>query len=197
MTELRKAAGATAGEVLAGATLSDEARALLGRGEQAPGAFLDTLLAAGALPDAITLLAHALPPREGVWWACRAARTLPLGDEAALPRRCVRAAEAWVFEPTEDKRHAAMELAEALEFEGPASQAALAAFWSGESIAPRDQAPVPPPPGIAGKAVAGAVLLAAVTSGAGDPSPRQRALIEAGIDIANGGAGRGPGEAEG
>jgi hypothetical protein len=56
--------------------------------EQFPPKFLQALLTAGKVEDAVTFCAYLLPRREAVWWACRCART-PLGkiaeERAAAP----------------------------------------------------------------------------------------------------------------
>ncbi|MGA7802704.1 MAG: hypothetical protein WCC36_18050, partial [Gammaproteobacteria bacterium] len=46
-----------------------------------PAGFLALLMERGQYADATRFLAHALPKREGVWWACLAARA-GLGDGA-------------------------------------------------------------------------------------------------------------------
>jgi hypothetical protein len=193
---LPKATAATAGAICARFTPSDAMTAHLDDGGQSPTALLNALVAAGHLVDAVTLLAHALPRREGVWWACQAARTLDLGDEAALSRRTVRAAEAWVFEPDDATRRTAMALAEELGMEGAPAWAAVAAFWAGDSLAPADQPAVPPPDYLWCHAVNGAVLLAAAAGPADQIAARQRALLEQGVDIAAGGTGRPAGAAK-
>lgn len=188
--QLKKATAGTAGEIGAHCDLGAPALRLLGDGSEAPTAFLRRLIEAGHLADAVTFLAHALPPREGVWWACQAARTLGLGSDEALPRRTVRAAEAWVFQPVDARRRAAMSLAEELGFDVPASWAAVAAFWSGDSLAPAEQPKVAPEPHLYCHAVGGGVLLAASRGPADRIAARQRGLLGLGVDIANGGTGR-------
>ena len=187
---LARVKAATAGEIAARLDLSEEAEASLGDGTAPPAAYLRALIEAGHLADAIGFLAHALPKREGAWWAAQCARTLDLGEETSLARRTVRAAEAWVVEPREPARQAAMDLAEELGEDHPASWAAMAAFWSGDSLLPPDMAPVRPDPVLSCRAVAGAVMMTAA-EGPGPAVPdRQRALLAKGLDIANGGDGR-------
>lgn len=151
---------------------------------------LDRLQAAGFLIEAARLLAHALPRREAVWWACMCAAHTAPPDLPEADRLAREAAERWVRRQGDQDRRAALRQAEATSFESPESWAAVAAFWSGGSIAAEDQPAVPPAPHVAGKAVAGAIALAAVRT---DPA-RQRArlsrFMESGRDIAAGGAGR-------
>src|SRR5438477_10479612 len=72
-----------------------------------PGDFLDALAKAGHFTDAVRFLAHALPKREAVWWACLAARETMLEDAAPEVQDALKAAEAWVFKPVEENRRAA------------------------------------------------------------------------------------------
>src|SRR5882762_491792 len=78
-------------------------------GEQCPTVFLRTLVAAGKIADAVTFCAYLLPRREAVWWACGCARTL-LGDIAQSRAACLLAAEAWVYQPDDEHRQAALEV---------------------------------------------------------------------------------------
>jgi len=187
---LAKATADDAGTVAGRCELSGTAIGLLGDGTMPPGPFLDTLIRHDCPGDALTFLAHALPSREGTWWACQAARTRPLGDDGALPRRIVRAAEAWVFQPDDDRRRDVMALAEDLGFDSSASWAGVAAFWSGDSLAPPDQPKVPPKAYLWCHAVNGAVQLAAADGPAEAITARRHTILRLGVDIANGGTGR-------
>ena len=190
---LEKVTVETAAEVAAEAELSEEAAALLGDEAEPPAAYLARLMAADHPVDAIRFLAHALPKREGAWWAAQCVRCLPLGDETALPRRTVRAAEAWVVDPSETARYAACELAEALGFDHPASWAAMAVFWAGDSLAPPDMPAVKPSAHLSCRAVFAAAVLAAAEKGPPEMIPAHHlAMLGQGIDIANGGTGRPP-----
>src|SRR5690349_7350251 len=109
-----------AAEVARPIQLGAAARALLADG-LTPPAFLDLLLAAGELVDACRFLAHLLPRREAVWWAClciRRVETPAGGEDAEAP---LRAAEQWVADPSEDHRWAARRSAEAVELSTPAA----------------------------------------------------------------------------
>lgn len=169
--------------------LPAEAGALLSGQADVPAA-IAALAGAGFLVEASRMVAHALPRRESVWWACMCAtHTAPpgLGEADARARDL---AEEWVRRQTDEVRRAAMAEAERAGFGSPEAWAAVAAFWSGDSMSPLGQPLVPPAPHLAGTAVAGSVALAAVR---GDPS-RQKArlmrFLEGARDIAAGGTGR-------
>jgi hypothetical protein len=155
-----------------------------------PAQYLNELIAAKKLEQAIQFFAFALPPREAVWWTCLCSR-------AAFPEPApkhlldaVEAAEAWVRKPTEELRRAAMARAQATDFQSPATWAAVAAFWSGGSLAPADLPAVPVPPHLLGVAVAGAVALAAVQTEPQRANEKREHYLASAVDVANGGNGR-------
>jgi len=155
---------------------------------------LAALEAGGFLIEAARLTAHALPKREAGWWACMcAAHTAP--PDLPEPDRAAReAAEVWVRQQADAPRRLAMERAQASEFGTPEAWAGVAAFWSGDSMAPEGQAPVPPAPHLTGTAVAGAVALSAVRGDVSRRNARLKRFLESGRNIAAGGPGRMPPE---
>jgi hypothetical protein len=168
----------------------DEAGRALLAPELAPAAYLRLLMDAALYPDAVRFLARALPKREATWWACLCARAV-LGDSPATDLvKALEAAEQWVRHPTEEHRQLAYPAAEATRFGHPASWAAMAAFWSGGSIAPPNVPVLPPADDLTAKAVAGAVMLAAVQAEPEKAAAKYRRFLEQGIDIACGGSGR-------
>ncbi|MDD2761261.1 MAG: hypothetical protein PHH11_13350 [Methylomonas sp.] len=158
--------------------------------DPSPVEFLNVLLVQALYPDAIRFLARALPKREATWWACICTRGVLPKDAPALSLRALEAAEQWVYKPTEDNRRLAEAAANATAFDGPASWAAMAAFWSDGSIAPENAAPVNAPDFLASRAAAGAVMLAAVLTEPEKAPEKYRYFVEQGVDIANGGNGR-------
>ena len=179
------------GDVAALCELTEPAKEMVPRAPN-PEAYLSSLTQAGLMSDAIRWLAQGLKPRESVWWACLAARAyiewghaLPEPDLAALT-----AAETWVFKPEEDNRRAAMAKAQETGYQSPASWAAIAAFWSGGSMAPPDAPSVPPPQHLIGRAVWGAVMIATNSGPPPELGQRQKQLLDQGLDIARGGNGR-------
>jgi hypothetical protein len=176
-------------EVYARINLPEDAAAKVTSCISAPEA-LAALEAAGFRLEATRLLAHTLPRREAVWWACMCARHTAPANLPEPDRDALEAAEAWVRGQTDEVRRAAMDKAQHAGFQTPEAWAAVAAFWSGDSMSPPDVPKVPPPPHAAGAAIAGAVALAAVR---GDPvrqPVRLTAFLQSARDIAAGGPGR-------
>lgn len=159
--------------------------------EEAPNSeqFLRLLIEQEHYIDAVGFLAHGLPKREAVWWACVCARSTLDAEPAAEELKILSLAEAWVYDPSEANRRAAMAAAEASEFKTPASWAAAAAFWSGGSMAPPDLPAVPPADNLTGKAVIGAVMMAVARGEPDKMEERYRQMLTRGLDIARGGNG--------
>jgi hypothetical protein len=180
---LIRLADRTPKDVCAHLPLAEATRALLAH-DPSPSQFLTALIEAGNNTDAVAYLAHALPKPDAVLWACLCVRAA-LGDEAtAEAAQALDAAEAWAREPSADNSRTAGAAAIEMENDCGARFAALAACWSGESMAPPDLPPVPPPPGLTGAAAAGAIQIAAA---AGEPSSipqRYREFLARGILVA-------------
>lgn len=137
--------------------------------------------------DAIVFLAHLLPRREAVWWArqCVEALLPESAEDAAL-----RAADAWVRSPEEETRRAALDIGNAADQAIATTWLALAAAWSGGSMAAPDQKPHIPQPSACARAANAAIALA--ISG-GEPetiAARIQACAAAGLRFAEGGDAR-------
>lgn len=155
---------------------------------------LDLLVAGSHLTEAVKLIAHALPRREGVWWVCMCARATAAAEMAPAEAAALEAAELWVRRPSDENRRAAFARAEDARFGSPEAWACVAAFWSGDSMSPLGQPAVPPAPHLPGLAIAGAVTLASVRIAPEKQAERLGRFIASARDIAAGGTGRMPAE---
>jgi hypothetical protein len=167
---------------------SADAAACVGACEQ-PSEAVKRLVRAELLIEAARVCAHALPPRERVWWAARCARATTSGALPAADRDACAFGEDWVRRPADETRRVAMERAQASGFTSPEAWVAVAAFWSGDSMAPPDQPKVQPAPHLAGSAVVGAVILSSVRTHPDRQPERLRRFVASALDIAAGGAG--------
>jgi hypothetical protein len=172
-----------------------EADGLLAACQSAPEA-LEALVSGGYMNEAMRLLAHGLPRREGVWWVCMCARHTAPADLAAADMAALEAAELWVRRPSDENRRAAFARAEEARFGTPEAWACVAAFWSTGSMAPVGQPEVPAAPHLAGTAIAGAVSLAAVRGNPARQPERLGRFLESARDISAGGTGRLAAEAQ-
>jgi hypothetical protein len=180
----------TAQEICRQFPLSEPGQAQL-QPAMAPLDFVDALISHAAYRDAIEFLARALPKREAIWWSCLCARQILEARTRPELITCVQAAEDWVHRPTEENRRKAEAAGTAIGDSHPGRWTALAAFWSGGSMAPPGAPEVEPSNDFSAKAVAGAILMAAGL----DPkesAARYKLFLAYGRDIAVGGAGHPP-----
>ena len=185
LSTLPKVTAKTAEELCKHFPLSDEAKPLL-KPQQTPGQLLEALAAKSYWIDAVRLLAHALPKREAVWWALVCARTAHGANPPPKIAAALQAAEKWVLDPSEENRRPAWPAAEAAEIGTPAGCAAVAAFWTGGSLAPPQAPVIPPGEFLTAQGVAGSVLLAAVLTQPEKAQEKYKQFINTGAEIASG-----------
>ncbi len=150
---------------------------------------IDRLREAALFPEAVRYLAFALPKRQAVWWACRCVRQGPLTAVSAAPDPAsvaLEAAEQWAADPSETNRRAAGAAGESAGAGTPAGCAAMAAFWSGGSLAPEGLPVVPPADDLTARGVTGAVMIAAVAIEPQHAPDRFRKFLDLGLAVAAG-----------
>lgn len=164
---------------------------------------LDRLEQADRIEAALCLAAHALPPREAVWWACMCARHTAAGDAPprSSPHSALQssaqsspdqlagdAAEAWVRQPDEMARALAFRAARAARFKSAEALAALAVFWA--AVPPGFSIPADTATGQLGGSVERAVRLSALRGSMPERPVRWASFLRSARDIAGGGAGQ-------
>jgi hypothetical protein len=184
-TALTKVKAAKAAEVCKHFELKDEARRLLSEG-MSPREFVDALLTHRQNQPAIQFMAHALPPREGIWWACLCLEHVNQEKWSPPEREACKAVVRWVLEPSEENRQATKAPGEAAGAGTPAGSLALAASWTGGSMTPANLPPVAPGPFLPAKGVAAAVGLAAVRADPTKIADTQRRYVELALEVAQG-----------
>ncbi len=183
---MQKVIAEKASDIVKHYELEEESGALLTE-DQMPADFLAALMEKELYHDAVTFLAHSLPVREAVWWACVCSRYFLEGSDVKY-QLALNAAEAWVYEPNEQNRRIAEKYAEEGDYATPASWAAAAAFWSGGSITNAEDPAMEPPPHLYAHAVTGSVVMAAgwQEPEAEEVNKRYQTYLQHGINIANG-----------
>jgi hypothetical protein len=126
--------------------------------------FLDALVAKRQWRDAVSYCAYLLPRREAVAWACRCVRYTD-GEPESKDEVALEAAEAWVADPLEESRVAALAVGLKGDRERAATWAALAAGWSGGNFFLSENRFGHPPRHATAKAVLAAVMFAAMALG--------------------------------
>jgi hypothetical protein len=174
-----------AAEVCVHFDLNKESQALLGDGMR-PREFLEALLKNRQCLPGIDFLAHALPPREAIWWGCVCMQHT-CGNNLSAPERAASlAAVQWVLKPTEENRMAAKGPAQTVGVGSPSGSLAMAANQTGGSLAPPNLPLMPPEPFAPAKAVALAITVASVNGDRTKIPDTQRSFVELGIGVAEG-----------
>lgn len=161
-----------AAEVCSRFNLPPAARALLREG-MAPPEFVAALVANKHYSAGIDFLAHALPAREGIWWAYLCMQHACGGTWSEPERAAVIAGVRWVLEPGEENRAAARASADGAGMASLPGLLAMAVFLTGSS-------------GGASKSVAIAVKAAATKSDPARLLDTQRLFVNLGIEVAGG-----------
>jgi hypothetical protein len=177
-------------DLQAAAGLSALGQAMLAE-TRGPNDLIETLAGSGHFVDAINALAQMLPHRQAVWWACLAARLVPGLADRREEVAAVKAAEDWVQTAAADAATAAAGLAETCSDVAAPYWAAMAAYWSGPSLAPPGIAPVRPAPHLPGIAVRTALhFVVADPAVTGRLAPAD--MLDIGLDLMRGNLGRAP-----
>lgn len=144
------------------------------------------LAAAEMFAKAIRVQAHILPKRHSVWWGVCAVRELALADFPETETAAVDAAAAWVADPAESRRRDAEAAAGATKYSGPGSWLAMAAFWSGGSLAAPHLPEVPPDDKLTGQGVTNSLMIAATYQAPLEAKNRYRAMLATALKVASG-----------
>lgn len=118
--------------------------------------------------DAATLMAHALPKREAVWWATLVVRdylAFAAADTLPLEQAAINAVQQWLAKPEESHRLAANAAGQKAGNRLPSYWLAMGAFWSTGNITPEVGVVTPPPPFLYARAVAASIDMAAGFAG--------------------------------
>ncbi len=135
--------------------------------------------------DVLRLLSIALPAREAVWWACIAAKDVTDADK---PTQCVKAAEAWVFDPSDENREAVRISLDGVYVDDDTDMVATAALYAPGNMGAGDMAEYPAPAGAVSSCVFGMNMIS--LSNAEEFDDHMQLLIDRALDIARGGNGQ-------
>jgi pSer/pThr/pTyr-binding forkhead associated (FHA) protein len=178
---------ATAAALPAEAQIGDESKAMLVDDMPVPQ-FVELLASREQYLDALRAIGHALAKRSAVDWSCRCVRAASGGDLSPVEDAAVAAAEAWVADPSEDRRRKAQAAAEAAEHKSAAAWTAMGAFWSSGSMGPPTAPVVPPAPHLAAHAAVSATMLAAVARQPEKAPEKYHLFLQLGRELMGGGA---------
>ena len=146
--------------------LSEEAQCQLNSayapGNWSPAVYLANLLQCNAVRDARHFLAHALPRRRALWWACLCTRDAREFIAERPLEEVLKIATQFVLAPSEELRRAAQRTMNGLPINSVSAHLASAVFMSTGSLSPPHEVPVPVTPCVLGRLVS-VVIYAAAT----------------------------------
>lgn len=182
---LLKIQAALAAEVCAHFYMEKEAHEHLKR-ESSPREFLEVLLQHHEYIAAIDFLAHALSPRDAIWWGCLCWQHACGKTESQTEKAACASAMQWVLWPSDEHRESAKASALAAGMASSGGNLAAAASKTGGNANPHGLAPAPPSPYAPAKAVAMAVKFASNKAEPANRAKCQRSYVELGIGVAEG-----------
>lgn len=154
--------------------------------EKPPLAFLSDLQSSPTPEDAITFLAHILPRRYAVYWACGCVRALEGGKDIDS-HEAMQAALNWLRQPEEANRRHCLFIGMQADRKEATTWLSLAAAWSGGSIAPQSsQAEVAAPSHLTALAAKAAVLISLAKVGSAARAEQMSRVLEHGRKLAAG-----------
>lgn len=142
--------------------------------------FLNRLCDEKLFHDAFVTLARVLPRQYAIIWGDRCLQNAPADDINDQEQHCINIARQWISNPDETLRRAALDAAEAIEFEGAYAWFAAAVGFSSGSLAPRDLDEVAPPQHLTAVAIAAFLVMLSVK----DPATigaTSREMIDTGL----------------
>jgi hypothetical protein len=157
-----------------------------GPSDQFPIDYLKALSSQDKIEDAVTFCAYLLPRREAVWWACGCVRDL-LGAIPQTRAAGLLAAEAWVREPDDERRQAALDIGTNGDSNDPITWLALGAGWAGGFLAVNASRQVPMPQYMTARAARVAVLISALRVKRAERPARLRRCVAEGMNLAESG----------
>ncbi|MCK0149288.1 hypothetical protein MWU54_04585 [Marivita sp. S6314] len=139
--------------------------------------------------DLLRVMAAILPARERIWWSCLAARDI-VGTEPENETKCLKAAETWVFRPTDEHREDAIMSLEQADPDDLTVHCAMGVMYCDGKLGLGDLAQMDAPPG-AGQIVAFAMNVEALAHNKDIWDAHLDVLVDRALDIARGGSGKG------
>jgi len=132
---------------------------------------------------AVSYCAYLLPRREAVWWGCQSLRRL---ERHLAPKEssALDLAEAWVRDPEDDQRRAALDCGGQADYRAPATWMALAAGWSGGSIVPPHLGTAPAAPDQTARAIRAGLMIAMSCVPNGELDKLMNVCLEDGMKLA-------------
>ncbi len=149
-------------------------------------AFFERLLAHDHLAEARRVLAHAMPKRRALWWACLCAQDAYRNDLPPQVALAVETVVRFVHDSSEANRRETERIGRSFPSSRLEACLAMAAFFSGGNISLPHLPTVAPRPFVTGRLVGVSVYLASVARSAARYKDHLRQYLSLGVGIARG-----------
>jgi hypothetical protein len=150
-----------------------------------PSEYLQALSEREQWTEAVKFLTQALPKRDAIAWVSQCVRNGLAMSLAPAGLAALEATDAWLADSTDDRRRAAHDAALLAGFGTAAGCVALSVFFSGGSLGPTTlEHPIAPTDDLTGKALAGALLLAAVIDAPENAPLKMQTFVQQGLQFA-------------
>lgn len=156
------------------------------RPKHSPEEFIRVLTENKQFADAIRVLTLYLPKRQTVFWAHRSVEEVSPRELINDERAALQATRAWLEDPTEENRRAAMQIAETSELQHAAGCVAAAASWSEGSMAPAEFDEVLPDPKLTAQVAAAALIMIATDGETSSIEDRYQKILQIGQQLLSG-----------
>ncbi|GAB4361965.1 MAG: hypothetical protein OHK0021_06000 [Bryobacter sp.] len=123
--------------------------------------FAELLAAHGHWQSALNYMSHAIPAREGVWWAWYCARKAHAAEEKPEVQFALGLAEKWIAQPTEENRQRVRQFAEREQVKGAPQHVLEAIVATGDMEDPITGSKAAPLPYMASKYIYAAAIASA------------------------------------
>ena len=178
-------AALTVAELCELASLAEESLLLLKPSHTAEE-FVEVLTQNDRFDDAIRVLTLYLPKTKTIFWAHRCVNEVTPRELDEDEQKALDAAKAYLSDPSEPNRCAAMAIAEQLDYDNAASCVAAAAGWSQGSMLAPEFDEVPPSPELTGKVAAAALTWTATGGDALTINDRYKEMLKIGREVLEG-----------
>jgi hypothetical protein len=144
-------------ELVSDVELSDDAVAMLADASNT-FSYIQALCERELFDDAFLTLARTLPKQYAIVWATNCVEDAASEDLKESDRSCLDLVKKWLGGPDEKLRRAALDAADASDYEGQYAWLAAAVGFSGGSLTPENQVGVPPAHHLTAVAVSACLL---------------------------------------
>ncbi len=147
--------------------------------------YADLLVQNGQWMSALNYMAHAIPAREGVWWAWYCARKAHANDQDPGVVHALGLAEKWIASPNEENRQIAQSYADRNEVSGAAHHVLEAIGATGELEDPATGEKIKPIPYFSCRFVFAATVASSYSPDPAAPQTTAGEYLRQAFEVAN------------